>query len=98
MILHEFITKLIADKDKVGNNYDDVFSLTGALIEQLSTNGYECMVCCEIVRCDAPVWSCGNCFHVFHLRCVKRWARSPAAIVEGTTSAKQYNYIGYIYI
>ena len=56
----------------------------GALIEQLSNNSYECMVCCEIIKREQAVWSCGNCYHVFHLRCVKKWARSPAAAIEGS--------------
>ena len=55
---------------------------TGTLIEQLRSATYECMVCCDNIRCEAAVWSCGNCYNVFHLRCVKKWARSPAAAVE----------------
>uniref|UniRef100_A0A665VLT8 Nuclear transcription factor, X-box binding 1 n=1 Tax=Echeneis naucrates TaxID=173247 RepID=A0A665VLT8_ECHNA len=52
---------------------------TGCLIEQLSEEKYECMVCCDIIRLMAPVWSCQSCFHVFHLNCIKKWARSPAS-------------------
>ncbi|XP_012670536.1 transcriptional repressor NF-X1 isoform X1 [Clupea harengus] len=52
---------------------------TGCLIEQLTEEKYECMVCCEVIRVMAPVWSCQNCFHVFHLNCIKKWARSPAS-------------------
>lgn len=37
------------------------------------------MVCCDIVRAMAPVWSCQSCYHVFHLNCIKKWARSPAS-------------------
>ncbi|KAF7213481.1 transcriptional repressor NF-X1 [Nothobranchius furzeri] len=52
---------------------------TGCLIEQLSEEKYECMVCCDVIRVMAPVWSCHSCFHVFHLNCIKKWARSPAS-------------------
>ena len=55
----------------------------GVLIEQLTTEKYECMVCCEVIRCSKAVWSCSNCFHIFHLYCIKRWARSPTAAIEG---------------
>ncbi|KAI1889263.1 hypothetical protein AGOR_G00177340 [Albula goreensis] len=55
---------------------------TGCLIEQLSEEKYECMVCCEVIRVMAPVWSCQSCFHVFHLNCIKKWARSPASQAE----------------
>ncbi|NWU12271.1 NFX1 protein, partial [Cephalopterus ornatus] len=59
---------------------------TGSLIEQLTTEKYECMVCCEVVRIAAPVWSCQNCYHVFHLNCIKKWARSPASQAEDGNS------------
>lgn len=58
----------------------------GCLIEQLTEEKYECMVCCDVVRVMAPVWSCQSCFHVFHLNCVKKWARSPASQADGTSS------------
>ncbi|CAB4018422.1 transcriptional repressor NF-X1-like [Paramuricea clavata] len=53
------------------------------LIEQLTDEKYECMVCCEVIRCAKGVWSCSNCFHIFHLYCIKRWARSPTSAIEG---------------
>ncbi|XP_063154814.1 transcriptional repressor NF-X1 [Candoia aspera] len=59
---------------------------TGSLIEQLTSEKYECMVCCEVIRVVAPVWSCQNCYHVFHLSCIKKWARSPAAQTEDGNS------------
>lgn len=55
----------------------------GCLIEQLTEEKYECMVCCEVIRVMAPVWSCQSCFHVFHLNCIKKWARSPASQADG---------------
>ncbi|XP_052798310.1 transcriptional repressor NF-X1-like isoform X2 [Mya arenaria] len=64
-------------------------SQRGALIEQLSRGSYECMVCCETVRAQNAVWSCANCYHVFHLRCIKKWARSPNSIVTGSGTEKE---------
>uniref|UniRef100_A0A671LQ03 Transcriptional repressor NF-X1 n=1 Tax=Sinocyclocheilus anshuiensis TaxID=1608454 RepID=A0A671LQ03_9TELE len=57
----------------------------GCLIEQLTEEKYECMVCCEVIRVMAPVWSCQSCFHVFHLNCIKKWARSPASQADDGT-------------
>ncbi|MEQ2313380.1 Transcriptional repressor NF-X1 [Ameca splendens] len=58
---------------------------TGCLIEQLSEEKYECMVCCDVIRVMAPVWSCQSCFHVFHLNCIKKWARSPASQADDSS-------------
>uniref|UniRef100_A0A3B3B700 Transcriptional repressor NF-X1 n=1 Tax=Oryzias melastigma TaxID=30732 RepID=A0A3B3B700_ORYME len=58
---------------------------TGCLIEQLTEEKYECMVCCDVIRVMAPVWSCQSCFHVFHLNCIKKWARSPASQADDST-------------
>ncbi|CAH1789962.1 unnamed protein product [Owenia fusiformis] len=55
---------------------EDEETQRGTLIEQLSSNGYECMVCCDIVRREVAIWSCTSCYHVFHLRCIKKWART----------------------
>ncbi|CAL8398842.1 unnamed protein product [Arctogadus glacialis] len=60
-------------------------SQTGCLIEQLSQEKYECMVCCDVIRLMSPVWSCHGCYHVFHLNCIKKWARSPASQAEDST-------------
>ncbi|MGH0136124.1 UNVERIFIED_CONTAM: hypothetical protein FKN15_066220 [Acipenser sinensis] len=64
---------------------------TGCLIEQLTEEKYECMVCCEVIRVMAPVWSCQSCYHVFHLNCIKKWARSPASQAEGKVSNPEWN-------
>ncbi|ODN04677.1 Protein shuttle craft [Orchesella cincta] len=48
------------------------------LMDQLSRNSYECMVCCEKVRYSQSVWSCKRCFNVFHLSCIRKWASSSA--------------------
>uniref|UniRef100_A0A8C7TYE4 Nuclear transcription factor, X-box binding 1 n=1 Tax=Oncorhynchus mykiss TaxID=8022 RepID=A0A8C7TYE4_ONCMY len=67
-----------------GVSSDSLHLCPGCLIEQLSEEKYECMVCCEVIRVMAPVWSCLSCFHVFHLNCIKKWARSPASQADET--------------
>ncbi|GFQ90944.1 protein shuttle craft [Trichonephila clavata] len=49
------------------------------LIQQLNKGDCECLVCCEQIRVKDQIWHCLSCFHVFHLRCIRKWARSPAA-------------------
>ncbi|CAH0398025.1 unnamed protein product [Chilo suppressalis] len=51
------------------------------LSEQLDKGTLECLVCCERVKQIDPVWSCSNCYHVLHLRCIRKWAMS--SVVEG---------------
>lgn len=53
------------------------------LSQQLTTGQYECMVCCDRVRVKDPVWSCSTCYHIFHLKCIKKWAKIPTNIQEG---------------
>jgi len=53
------------------------------LSQQLFTGQYECMVCCERVRVKDPVWSCSTCYHIFHLKCIKKWAKIPTNVEEG---------------
>ena len=78
-----------ASKGDYKNQKEDVFrtrhhrnavqsSQASVLIEQLRNETYECMVCCDRIRCSAAVWSCHNCHHLFHLGCVRKWAKSSA--------------------
>lgn len=46
------------------------------LIRQLSSGTLECLVCCEVISQNHSTWSCCNCYHVFHLKCIIKWARS----------------------
>ncbi|VDI59935.1 transcriptional repressor NF-X1 [Mytilus galloprovincialis] len=80
----KFITKKQMMKKVLAGKVDE--TQRGLLIEQLTLGSYECMVCCETVKCHHAVWNCPGCFHAFHLICIKKWARSPAALMEGEGS------------
>ncbi|XP_066324581.1 uncharacterized protein [Miscanthus floridulus] len=47
--------------------------------DKLARGAVECMICYDVVRRSAPVWSCGSCFSIFHLPCTRKWVRSPAS-------------------
>ena len=66
------------------------------LAQQLMAGSYECMVCCDRVRERDEVWSCLCCYHIFHLRCINRWARSPAAALSEGQSPSKGEWDGYI--
>lgn len=46
------------------------------LTQQLNEGVLECLVCCERIKQREPVWNCSNCFHVLHLWCITKWAKS----------------------
>lgn len=46
------------------------------LIDLLTRGVLECLVCCEQVQQNNPTWSCSNCYHVLHLKCIIKWAKS----------------------
>lgn len=46
---------------------------------KLSTGKIECMICYDNVGRNAPVWSCASCYSIFHMPCVRKWARAPTS-------------------
>ncbi|KAJ2615327.1 FKBP12-associated protein [Coemansia sp. RSA 1365] len=50
--------------------------LSTTLAKRLTNSSYECMICCDKVRPRHATWQCDNCWAVFHIWCVKKWARS----------------------
>ena len=62
------------------------------LIEQLIEESYECMVCCEFIRSSQSTWCCQNCYHLFHLRCIKQWVDSSSSAQKGKLQG------GYLWI
>lgn len=58
------------------NYIDDDANQRERLADQLSRGQLECLVCCEYIKQNDYIWSCSNCFHVLHLKCIKKWAKS----------------------
>ncbi|KZV38777.1 hypothetical protein F511_27130 [Dorcoceras hygrometricum] len=48
--------------------------------EKLLKGSVECMICYDMVRRSAPIWSCCSCYSIFHLNCIKKWARAPTSV------------------
>ncbi|XP_012270844.1 protein shuttle craft [Orussus abietinus] len=63
-------------KSSKRNELDDDASQRERLTEQLNRGQLECLVCCDFIKQNDHTWSCQNCYHVLHLRCVKKWAKS----------------------
>ncbi|XP_064973085.1 NF-X1-type zinc finger protein NFXL1-like [Musa acuminata AAA Group] len=47
--------------------------------DKLARGVVECMICYDMVRRSAPIWSCSSCYSIFHLHCIRKWARSPTS-------------------
>ncbi|KAI3780236.1 hypothetical protein L2E82_10207 [Cichorium intybus] len=74
-------------------------STTGALPQlvqeiqdKLLKGTIECMICYDMVRRSAPVWSCSSCFSIFHLHCIKKWARAPTSIDLSAEKNQGFNW------
>ncbi|KAF2262552.1 hypothetical protein CC78DRAFT_408660, partial [Lojkania enalia] len=52
--------------------------------EDIDSGHYECAICTEEVKRSSRAWSCGTCWTVFHLGCIKKWSTN-----EGSTAARQ---------
>mmetsp|Transcript_7174 Transcript_7174/g.31701 ORF Transcript_7174/g.31701 Transcript_7174/m.31701 type:complete len:783 (+) Transcript_7174:156-2504(+) len=56
--------------------------LAVVLIEKLERQEYECMVCFENVLRRHKIWSCRRCYAIFHLGCVRKWAKSSTTYAQ----------------
>ncbi|XP_031492196.1 NF-X1-type zinc finger protein NFXL1 [Nymphaea colorata] len=61
--------------------------LVQELRDKLANGAVECMICYDNVGRSAPIWSCGACFCIFHLSCIKQWAKAPVSAAEGGGAA-----------
>ncbi|KAL4869222.1 hypothetical protein BDV12DRAFT_168118 [Aspergillus spectabilis] len=50
--------------------------------EDIAHNLYECPICTIEVGRKSRVWSCGLCWTVFHLSCVKKWSKNEGAAAQ----------------
>ncbi|XP_073296690.1 NF-X1-type zinc finger protein NFXL1 [Primulina huaijiensis] len=48
--------------------------------DKLLKGSVECMICYDMVRRSAAIWSCSSCYSIFHLNCIKKWARAPTSV------------------
>ncbi|KAL1506566.1 hypothetical protein ABEB36_005902 [Hypothenemus hampei] len=46
------------------------------LTDMIDGNILECLVCCEKIKRIDKVWSCSQCYHIIHLKCIVAWAKS----------------------
>lgn len=54
----------------------DVASQRERLEEMINHKLLECLVCCEKIRHTDEIWSCKQCYHIFHLACIIKWGKA----------------------
>ncbi|GAB6020489.1 hypothetical protein CHUAL_003175 [Chamberlinius hualienensis] len=48
------------------------------LSEGLRRGSCDCIICFDRIRQNDRIWSCSNCYQIFHLNCIKKWVNSSA--------------------
>uniref|UniRef100_A0A915AKK1 NF-X1-type domain-containing protein n=1 Tax=Parascaris univalens TaxID=6257 RepID=A0A915AKK1_PARUN len=67
---------------RIRDNHDDnsFDTLRDRLKKQLENDCYECMICCQTIQPNQWIWTCSQCFHMFHMNrantygCITQWA------------------------
>ena len=59
---------------------------SSVLTQHLSDGSYSCMVCCDCIHSRDSIWSCRECYQVFHLKCIRKWATAPASLLNESKS------------
>lgn len=57
--------------------------------EDIVNNLYECPICTGELGRRSRVWSCGLCWTVFHLSCVKKWSKNEGAAAQDAARRHQ---------
>ncbi|XP_057547952.1 NF-X1-type zinc finger protein NFXL1-like [Amaranthus tricolor] len=70
----------------------DLPQLVQEIQDKLSRGIVECMICYDMVRRTAPIWSCSSCYSIFHLNCIKKWARAPTSIDTSAVKSQGFNW------
>lgn len=52
---------------------DGFTELSAQMINKLHKSTYECMICYDSIKRNAPIWACTNCYVLFHVKCIQAW-------------------------
>jgi hypothetical protein len=61
------------------------------IINDLLRNKYECAVCYATIKRHVAVWSCSQCYSLFHIFCVKKWSQSSSNSSLGGVDKLQWS-------
>ncbi|GJR17829.1 NF-X1-type zinc finger protein NFXL1 [Tanacetum coccineum] len=60
--------------------------------DKLLKGSIECMICYDMVRRTTSIWLCSSCYSIFHLHCIKKWARAPTSIDLSAQKNQGFNW------
>ncbi|XP_019056248.1 PREDICTED: NF-X1-type zinc finger protein NFXL1-like [Tarenaya hassleriana] len=69
-----------SENKEAGLKDPDLPQLVQEIQDKLMKGAVECMICYDMVRRSANIWSCTSCYSIFHLNCIKRWVRAPTSV------------------
>ncbi|CAN6877972.1 unnamed protein product, partial [Brassica oleracea] len=72
--------KRVAKEDNIALTDPNLPQLVQEIQEKLVKSSIECMICYDKVGRAANIWSCSSCYSIFHMHCIKKWARAPTSI------------------
>ena len=50
------------------------------LTQRLEAKTYDCMICMSAVIRNEDIWSCTNCWAIFHHKCIQKWHSSQVSV------------------
>jgi transcriptional repressor NF-X1 len=68
--------------------------------EDIANGLYECPICTSELGRKSRIWSCGLCWTVFHLSCIKKWSKNEGSAFQqrqaedGTEAQRQWRCPG----
>lgn len=89
---YESISTKQDSREKTNLDRSSVPQLVQEIEEKLNKGKVECMICYEIVGRSAAIWSCGSCYAIFHLHCVRKWARAPSSVDLSAGQSQRSNW------
>ena len=57
---------------------------------QFVSSSTSCLVCLSVIKRSEAVWSCQQCWCIFHLVCIQQWARDGVKVQHPVLSAQLF--------
>eukprot|EP01083_Nonionella_stella_P211043 763497_1 len=89
---HESDTESESSEDEISG---DSSMLAEIITRKLAKGKYECMICFAQIPRKAAIWSCTNCWALFHIGCIRRWVAKSTEDQSFRCPGCQYVHVGH---